>query len=391
MKNNMKITYTIPICLTHRCNLNCIYCFQKHDNQHEMSFEKCKSCIDWIFDHILCYENNRAEITFFGGEPLLRFDLIKSIFDYTITKYKFDNYRFFASTNGTILTDEMKKWFHNNKDRFVLGLSLDGGKVSQDENRSNSFNLIDFHFFLFNSPKQNVKMTISEKSIYRYSEDVKYIHSLGFGINGADLCVGTFNWSSDKYIKVLAPQLKNLIDYYIDNPNQYNALFKKDLASCAVAKVRKKNCGCGDKVHYFDTDGKLFPCTFITPMTFSEDDIKAIGNYDFGNIDDFVDEDCFNNCYIYQICRTCHAEDYLTTKSFKQYDKSKCRMKIMEAIVIAEYNARLIQKSPRIFDNTKMYYTIEAIKRIKELYYNDYKKYFEIMEDSENPEKSKII
>lgn len=66
-------------------------------------------------------------------------------------------------------------------------------------------------------------------------------------------------------------------------------------------------------------------------------------------------------------------------------------MKIMEAIVIAEYNARLIQKTPQIFDNTKMYYIIEAIKKIKELYYNDYKKYFEIMEDSENPEKSKII
>ena len=391
INSNVKITYTIPICLTHRCNLNCVYCFQKHDNIHEMTYEICKSCIDWIFEHILYNRNNRAEIAFFGGEPLLRFDLIRLIFDYTINKYQFDNYRFFASTNGTVLTNEMKDWFHKHKDRFILGLSLDGGKESQNENRSNSFNLIDFHFFLSNWPKQNVKMTISEKSIYRYSEDVKYIHSLGFGINGADLCVGTFNWSSDKYIKVLAPQLKSLIDYYIDNPNQYNALFKKDLASCAVAKVRKKNCGCGDKVHYFDTDGKLFPCTFITPMTFSGDDIKAIENCDFCNIDDFVDEDCFNNCYIYQICRTCHAEDYLTTKSFKQYDKSKCRMKIMEAIVIAEYNARLIQKTPQIFDNTKMYYIIEAIKKIKELYYNDYKKYFEIMEDSENPEKSKII
>ena len=381
-----KITYTIPICLTHRCNLNCIYCFQSHDNQHEMSFDACKSCVDWMFDNILNDNNKRAEITFFGGEPLLRFELIKAVYDYTIDKHRSDNYRFFASTNGTVITEEMKEWFHNHKDRFILGLSLDGGRESQNANRSHSFDLIDFDFFHSNWPKQNVKMTISEKSIHRYAEDVKFIHSLGFGINGADLCVGTFNWSSDEYIKVLAPQLHNLIAYYLDHPDHYNALFQRDLASCAAKKVRKKNCGCGDRVHYFDSDGIHYPCTFITPMTFSKTEIQEIKKTDFCNIDNFVDEDCFDSCYIYQICRTCHAEDYLATKSFKHYDKSKCRMRIMEAIVLAEYNARLIQKNPCVYDDAKLYYTIEAIKKIKNLYYKDYEKYFEIKEEPENPE-----
>ena len=80
------------------------------------------------------------------------------------------------------------------------------------------------------------------------------------------------------------------------------------------------------------------------------------------------------------------AEDYLATKSFKHYDKSKCRMRIMEAIVLAEYNARLIQKNPCVYDDAKLYYTIEAIKKIKNLYYKDYEKYFEIKEEPENPE-----
>lgn len=351
-----------------------------------MTFDTCKTCIEWVFEHILYDKNNRAEITFFGGEPLLRFDLIKSIFEYTVDKYQSNNYRFFASTNGTVLTEEMKGWFHNHNDKFILGLSLDGDRESHNINRSNSFDSIDFNFFHSNWPKQNVKMTISEKSIYRYAEDVKFIHSLGFGINGADLCVGTFNWSSDEYIRILAPQLQSLIDYYIDHPNYYNALFQKDIASCAVEKVRKKNCGCGDRVHYFDSDGIHYPCTFITPMTFPETDIHEIHKTDFCDIDNFVDEDCFNSCYLYEICRTCHAEDYLATKSFKHYDKSKCRMKTMEAIIVAEYNARLIQKNPNVYDDTKLFYTIEAIKKIKEMYCNDYKKYFEKKEDAENPE-----
>ena len=65
-------------------------------------------------------------------------------------------------------------------------------------------------------------------------------------------------------------------------------------------------------------------------------------------------------------------------------------MRIMEAIVVAEYNARLIQRNPSIYDDTKLFYTIEAIKKIKELYVNDYNKYFEKMEESENPKKSKM-
>lgn len=211
-------TYTIPICLTHRCNLNCVYCFQRHDDLHEMSYDICKSCVDWVFERILQETNNRAEITFFGGEPLLRFELIKSIVEYATHKYQTDNYRFFASTNGTVLTEEMKEWFSAHKHLFVLGLSLDGGRITQNENRSNSFDLIDYEFFRSNWPKQNVKMTVSDRSIYRYADDVKFIHSLGFGINGADLCVGTYNWSSDTYIKILAPQLYGLIDYYIEHP-----------------------------------------------------------------------------------------------------------------------------------------------------------------------------
>lgn len=377
--------FTIPICLTHRCNLNCIYCFQTHDNQHEMTYETGKTCIDWIFNNILFDQNNHAEITFFGGEPLLRFELIKKLFQYVLSKSKYNNFNFFVVTNGTLLSDDMKEWFHLHKDIITLGLSLDGGKETQDVNRSNSFDFIDFEYFRSNWPKQHVKMTVSKQSIYRYAKDVKFIHSLGFGINGADLCLGSYNWSSEEYIKIMAPQLQELVDYYIENPDCYNVLFKKDLASCAVQKIRKKNCGCGDKVRYFDTDGKMYPCTYLTPMSFSSYDIDKIMKYDFCDVKSFVDEECFNNCYIYQICKTCHAEDYLVTKTFCHYDKSKCEMRYIEAIVLAEYNARLISQNPHVYNDTKLYYTIEAIKKIKELYWPQYKMYFKNMEVSENP------
>ena len=133
------------LCITHRCNLDCIYCYQNHDS-NDMSFDTAKKCIDNIFENIP-NEYDDIEISFIGGEPLLKFELIKSVVEYTNQKYADYNYFFFASTNGTVLTEEMKEWFSTYKDIFTLGLSFDGIKKVQDYNRSNSFDDIDVSFF----------------------------------------------------------------------------------------------------------------------------------------------------------------------------------------------------------------------------------------------------
>jgi len=74
----------------------------------------------------------------------------------------------------------MKEWFQNNIDKIILCLSLDGAKETQDHNRPNSFDKIDFDFFVRNYSKQGVKMTLSDCSLPRLSENVFFIHSLGF-------------------------------------------------------------------------------------------------------------------------------------------------------------------------------------------------------------------
>ena len=70
--------YTVDICVTHTCNLNCIYCYQNHTDNCRMTFEQCKECIDYSFSHL---PNNfdSIEFDFIGGEPLLEFDLLKSL------------------------------------------------------------------------------------------------------------------------------------------------------------------------------------------------------------------------------------------------------------------------------------------------------------------------
>ena len=369
--------FSPSICITHDCNLNCVYCYQKHGSEKKMTIKTAIKVIDWIFDNVP-NEMNEVEITLIGGEPLIEFELIKEIVEYTCKKNPKYKYIFYASTNGTILTENMKKWFTEHKRCCCLGLSLDGTKDVHNYNRSDSYDKIDIDYFKKTWPYQSVKMTLSEYSLNHLAESIKYIHSLGFIIKGVNQFEGNFDWDKDEYIKILCKQLAELVEFYVKNDSLVlDQMFDKNLFYCeSKIKERKKWCGIGDGTPFFDIDGKKYPCNFITPMTFSDNQINEIINFNFENVDNFIDEDCFNNCYIYPICPTCAGSNYMTNRNFKNRIKTKCRIQKIIALFIAELQAKRIMKDESKYSSSTLYYTIEAIKKIRDLYYDEYKQYF---------------
>lgn len=361
-----KHTYNPSLCLTHHCNLNCIYCYQKHDKTSKMDYITAKECINDII--LNCPENTtQINIGFIGGEPLLEFNLIKQIYEYTETlEIKFP-YRFFATTNGTCLTEESKKWFSARKEKFILGLSLDGNRTTHNYNRSNSFDLIDIDFFLNTWPLQGVKMTLSEFSLNSLADDIIFLHNRGFKtIKGVNLFEGTFDWSKKEFIQLLIPQLKKLEEYYIKNPNMpLNQMLDKRLYKCLKGdEKQKKWCGVGETTPFYDIDGKKYPCAFITPMTFSIDDLKTISLIDFTNQENFIDKQC-QNCYIHPICPTCSGANFLVNKRFDERIKSKCEIQKLIALFSADLQGkRYIENKSRKLDKED-FMNIEVIKEIK--------------------------
>jgi hypothetical protein len=113
----------------------------------------------------------------------------------------------------------------------------------------------------------------------------------------------------------------------------------------------------------------------MTPMTFSEKELCDIVNMDYANDDNFIDEDCYENCYIYHLCGTCAGAGYMVNKSFKVRDKRRCRIQKLIALFIADLQAKRILKNPDCIEKNLMYPTIEAIKKIKSLYYEEYQQY----------------
>lgn len=367
MIETKKLKIYPTLCVTHKCNLNCIYCYQKYKSNANMSFETAKYCVDSICDTML-NDVEAVEFSFIGGEPLLNFDLIKKIFKYVIAKKLSIQKRFFITTNGTILTSEMKSWFTEHRDQFILCLSLDGTRETHNLNRSNSFDLIDKDFFLKNWCEQPIKMTLSENSLSTLAKDIRYLHSLGFKISGPNLAEGNFHYENK--VDELKHQFLKLLDFYVEYDNVPLAgIFDKPLYICETEKaIHKPWCGIGVSTPFFDVDGNCYPCPFTTPMTFSKSDLKLICKTDFSSKQVYIDNYCSENCYLYSLCPTCAGANYLATGCFNKRDKSKCEILKLTALFSAMIQGKRILKGKQDMSDYKKYHSITAIKKIYETY-----------------------
>lgn len=377
MSGKHKTRFSPTLCVTHDCNLHCVYCYQEHDCNSKMSFDTAKDCIDWIFDNVP-EDMDGVEIGFIGGEPLLEFELIKQIVEYTCSKNVSENYVFYATTNGTVLTAEMKQWLREHKTCFVLGLSLDGLPETHNYNRCGSYGEIDFKFFQELWPQQGIKMTLSEKSLENLADNIIHIHELGFhNIGGVNLFEGSFDWSDENYIKILIPQLEKLVDYYVENDElPLDQMMSRRLELCeAKSEPGQKWCGIGTGAIFFDVDGTRRPCPFVTPMTFEKNVLEEICAHDFSKAEDFVDEDCYHNCYIYPICAHCAGANYLTEGTFKKRNRSRCRIQKLITLYAADLQAKRLIKHPEKYSDAEKYGRINAISKIRELYLPEFTEY----------------
>lgn len=126
--------------ITDACNLHCSYCYERYKSKKKMPIDLAIQ----IAENELTADNQYELVIFqfFGGEPLLEFLTIKAVVEH-IRNHKYPKYYSFdITTNGTVLTEEMKTWLIANKDIIDCYLSLDGTPEMHNINRSNSFDLM---------------------------------------------------------------------------------------------------------------------------------------------------------------------------------------------------------------------------------------------------------
>ena len=136
-KNRSTVVKALCLHVAHTCNLNCEYCFAAQGKFHGdaglMSFETGKRALDFLIENSGTRHN--LEVDFFGGEPLMNFEVCKQLVAYArkIEKQHNKNFRFTLTTNGIGITDEVIEWA--NKECYNVVLSLDGRKEVNDRFR----------------------------------------------------------------------------------------------------------------------------------------------------------------------------------------------------------------------------------------------------------------
>lgn len=320
-----KNTRTVTLTVTEKCNLACTYCYEHHKSAADMTFETAKRIIDGELRERTPKENTYIE--FFGGEPFMNFGLIKQVCDYVRSFYK-GKLRFHACTNGTLVHGEVQEWILANKRDFSVALSADGTKAAHDINRSNSFDDIDFRFFVENFPEQPVKMTVSKETLPMLAEGVIYLTELGFEIS-CNLAYG-IDWNDGDNVRVLEEQLDKLIDWYLAHPEAKRCRMLdymiEVLARPSADGRHTKYCGTGTAMVCYGTDGKAYPCQFFSPLSAGDkalttDELALGEEYDMSRLP----EKCAK-CYCLRICPRCFGSNYLATGDIYTSDDDLCEL-----------------------------------------------------------------
>ncbi len=328
--------------VTHRCNLNCRYCYETNKSNRKMTVDTAKEIIERV---LTTNPGCEVAIDFLGGEPLMEFELIREVAEWTWSRPWPVPYIMFATTNGTLLNDEMKQWFRENRDRFHLGLSLDGTPEMQITNRGCSYDAMDLDYFLNTWPSQGVKMTISCETVGTLAEGVIYLQEKGFDVQAT---VGYGMPWSDDTIAVFAQQLRELGQYYLAHPN-VAPIRLLDLGLEYVLgerKQKRKFCGTGTHMTTFDVDGHAYPCQMFTPLVMNRSQIEGLAVIDFHDEQAAVDAKC-DTCLLHDICPTCYGFNYKYTGNIATREDVMCRLFKVQVLQYCWFEFERLQAKAR--------------------------------------------
>ena len=321
----MKSAPVKALCLNvaHDCNLRCEYCFAAKGDfgrgRMLMPLEVGKRAIDFLIEKSQGRRN--LEVDFFGGEPLMNFNVVRQVVDYarSIEKQHNKNFRFTITTNGLLLTDDKIEYINREMSNVVL--SLDGRKSVNDllrvkTNGSGSYDRIVPNY-------QKLVSTRGEKEYYvrgtftthnlDFTTDVLHMAELGFDQLSIEPVVSDpkLDYSiKEKDLPRVFDEYERLANVLIERRKQgtgfnfFHFMLDLDQGPCAIKRLR--GCGCGNEYVAVTPEGDIFPC-----HQFVGDDQWKMGNVMDGSFDtERKSEFAQYNIYSKLDCRDCWAKFY---------------------------------------------------------------------------------
>ncbi len=320
-KNRQPVVKALCLHIAHDCNLACQYCFAEEGEYHGrralMSFEVGKKALDFLVANSGIRRN--LEVDFFGGEPLMNWEVVKQLVEYgrSIEEANNKKFRFTLTTNGVLLNDEILDFV--NKEMGNIVLSTDGRKEVHDRmrpfrNGKGSYDLIMPKFKKVaesrNQTNYYVRGTFTHYNL-DFSNDVLSLADQGFKQISVEPVVAS---PEDGYA-LRSEDLPQIFEEYdklavemIKREKEGRGFnffhFMIDLTGGPCVYKRLSGCGSGTEYLAVTPWGDLYPCH------------QFVGNEDFllGNVDDGIVKknicEEFKQCNVYSKpkCKDCFAK-----------------------------------------------------------------------------------
>lgn len=323
VKQRKTVVKAMCLHIAHDCNLACRYCFAEEGEYHGrralMDFETGKKALDFLIHNSGSRRN--LEVDFFGGEPLMNWQVVKELVAYGREQEKVHDkhFRFTVTTNGVLLNDEIQEFINQEMDNVVL--SLDGRREINDKmrpfrNGKGSYDLIVPKFQKLadsrNQERYYIRGTFTRNNL-DFSKDILHFADLGFKQMSIEPVVGD---ETDPYAirKEDLPQIMKeydkLAEMMIEREKQGKGFnffhFMIDLEGGPCISKRLSGCGSGTEYLSVTPWGDLYPCH------------QFVGQEEFlmGNVDEGITKpeisDEFRGCSVYskEKCKACFAKFY---------------------------------------------------------------------------------
>lgn len=261
----------LTLCLTHDCTLRCRYCYAGRKYAHAMSQDTAHRGMELGLDEaarIGC----GLDVSFFGGEPLLEWNLLQFCHEYLSRRAEEVNIpvRYGITTNGTLLTQDKLEWMAERD--FLIGLSLDGSPAMHDTNRRfadgrGSHAAVMQALERINAfPKLRSKVicVVNPDNHHYLRAGVRWLHEHYRGNIGLNFDY----WSewTDAQFESLTRELEGMVSditdsYRIGQPMRVEAIDGKIRSHLYAGKEFCNHCRIGEQEIAVSVDGKLFPCS----------------------------------------------------------------------------------------------------------------------------------
>lgn len=321
-----------------------------------MHMEIAFKAVDFLINN--SGKRKNVEIDFFGGEPLLNFDVVKKTVEYgrTVEKLTGKNIHFTITTNGILLDDEKIRYINDNMDNVVI--SIDGRKevhdaIRYDIARNGTYDrILDGAHKLIrerNGKSYFIRGTFTSKNL-DFAKDVFHLADLGFDEISVEPVVGAgedFHIRKE-HIRDILKEYERLACAYLERIKQGKPFrfyhFNINLYDGPCLYKRITSCGAGTEYFAVTSEGDLYPChQFVGQPEFKMGNINSgLDNCSmkkrFGEANIFTKDEC-RNCGAKLYCSGgCHANSYYSNEDIMRPEETVCEMqrKRIECAIMIE-------------------------------------------------------